>query len=171
MHWRVLRALKHMRSVKPMVGLQFSQLQVVAVAYGWQPVKRFSYVVAKGCIPVLDGNFEVLKSPIGDTTFCHTFCEKMVAKQSKLLTFLVELGDPKWFIIWESGVSIGVRWIIWHEQHHNQWLSRRPPLLIRPCSMRSPRLATWFYLNHNVHILALVLKREVWECRCSIQCL
>ena len=33
--------------------------------------------------------------------------------------------------------------------------------------MRSPRLATWFYLNHNVHILALVLKREVWECHAA----
>ena len=91
----VLRALKHMRVVMPMVGLRFSQLQVVAAAYGDQPVERFAYFVAEGCTPVLDGNFEILKSPIGENTFCRTFCEKMVAKQSKVLTFLAELGDPQ----------------------------------------------------------------------------
>ena len=42
----VLRALKRMRIVMPMVGLRFSQLQVVAAAYGCQPAERFAYFVA-----------------------------------------------------------------------------------------------------------------------------
>ena len=90
----VLRAIQHMKKVMPMVGLRFSQLQVAAAAYGIQPEEKFATFKAEGCTPVLDGNVEVLKSPIGDAEFSRSFCLKVAAKQREVLTFLAELGDP-----------------------------------------------------------------------------
>ena len=89
----VLRALRHMRKVMPLVGLRFSHLQVAAASFDRQPAERFAPFVGEGCTPILDGNVEVLKSPVGDHEFCRSYCMRMVEKQRGLLTFLAELGD------------------------------------------------------------------------------
>ena len=91
----VLRALRHMQTVMPSVGLRFSQLQIAAASYAPQPPERFSLFVAAGCTPVLDGNLEVLKSPLGTTEFCRTYCQKVADRQRGILTFLSELGDAQ----------------------------------------------------------------------------
>ena len=67
----VLRALRHMKLVMPLVGLRFSHLQVCAASFEVQPAERFVEFVGEGCTPVLDGNLEVLKSPIGSIDFCR----------------------------------------------------------------------------------------------------
>ena len=79
----VLRAIQHKKRVMPMVGLRFSMLQVVAAAAGPQHPGRFRAFQDEGCTPALDGNFEVLKSPIADDTFCKAFCSRVVEKQAK----------------------------------------------------------------------------------------
>ena len=79
----------------PMVGLRFSMMQVLAAAAGPQCPGRFQTFQDEGCTPALDGNFEVLKSPIGDDTFCRGFCSRVAEKQAKVLEFLSELGDPQ----------------------------------------------------------------------------
>ena len=81
--------------VMPLVGLRFSQLQVATAAAGTQAVESFSAFAAEGCTPVLDGNVEVLKSPIGDAEFSRSYCLKLAAKQRSVLSFLAELGDPQ----------------------------------------------------------------------------
>ena len=91
----VLRAIQHMKKVMPMVGLRFSMMQVVAAAAGPQHPGRFRAFQDEGCTPALDGNFEVMKSPIGDDTFCRAFCSRVAEKQAKVLEFLSELGDPQ----------------------------------------------------------------------------
>ena len=72
----VLRALRHMKKVMPIVGLRFSSLQVAAAVPGPQDAESFQAFVAEGCTPALDGNVEVLKSPIGDDSFCRAFCAR-----------------------------------------------------------------------------------------------
>ena len=89
----VLRALRHMKLVMPLVGLRFSHLQVCAASFEVQPAERFVEFVGEGCTPVLDGNLEVLKSPIGSSDFCREYAMKFADKQKDLLTFLAELGD------------------------------------------------------------------------------
>ena len=91
----VLRALQHMQAVMPLVGLRFSFLQVVAASPGLQPAERFVHFTDLGCTLALDGNFEDLKSPVGEDIFCRSFAIKLVRKQRSVLTFLAELGDPQ----------------------------------------------------------------------------
>ena len=91
----VLRAIQHIKRVMPLVGFRFSTMQVVAAAAGTRDPERFRAFRDEGCIAALDGNFEVLKSPIGDDTFCEAFCSRVAAKQGKVLEFLSELGDPQ----------------------------------------------------------------------------
>ena len=91
----VLRAIQHMKKVMPMAGLRFSMMKVVAAAAGPQHPGRFRAFQDEGCTPALDGNFEVLKSPIGDDTCCRAFCSRVAGKQAKVLEFLSELGDPQ----------------------------------------------------------------------------
>ena len=91
----VLRAIQHMKRVMPLVGLRFSMMQVVAAAAGPQDPERFRAFRDEGCTPALDGNFEVLKSPTGDDTFCRAFCSRVEVKQARVLEFLSELGDPQ----------------------------------------------------------------------------
>ena len=65
----VLRAIQHMKRVMPMVGLRFSR------------PKNFWAFRDEGCNAALDGKFEVLKSPVGDDTFCTSICSRLAAKQ------------------------------------------------------------------------------------------
>ena len=85
-------------------------MQVVAAAAGTQDPERFRAFRDEGCIAALDGNFEVLKSPIGDDTFCKAFCSRVAAKQGKVLEFLSELGDPQvtHFLGGQNGASMAV---------------------------------------------------------------
>ena len=64
----------------------------MAAAAGTQDPERFRAFRDEGCIAALDGNFEVLKSTIGDDTFCEAFCSRVAAKQGHVLEFLSELG-------------------------------------------------------------------------------
>ena len=41
----------------------------------------------------MDGNFEVLKSPIGDAEVSRSYCLRVARKQRGMLNFLAELGD------------------------------------------------------------------------------
>ncbi len=91
----VLRALRHVKTVMPSVGLRFSLLQVVAATPGAQAAENFAEFVAEGCTPVLDGNFEVLKSPVGDLEFSRGYCQKVAAKHGAVLNLLADLGDPQ----------------------------------------------------------------------------
>ena len=91
----VWRALRHMKAVMPSVGLRFSLLRVVAAAPGQQTEESFAEFVAEGCVPVLDGNFEVLKSPIGELGFSRAYCQRVASKQGAVLDFLTDLGDPQ----------------------------------------------------------------------------
>ena len=84
-----------MKRVMPLVELRFSMMHVVAAEAGTQDPERFRAFRDEGCIAALDGNFEVLKSPIGDDTFCRAFCSRVAAKQGKVLEFLSGLGDPQ----------------------------------------------------------------------------
>ena len=91
----VLRALQHMKLVMPLVGLRFSFLQVAAANTDMQPAERFALFTAEGCTAALDGNIEVLKSPIGEDAWCRAYAMRVVKKQRDVLTFLAELGDSQ----------------------------------------------------------------------------
>jgi len=91
----LLRAVRHMQTVIPSVGLRFSQLQVSAASYELRPVERFRLFADFGCTPILNGNLEVLKSPIGSAELCREYCMKIARKQQSVLTFLAELGDAQ----------------------------------------------------------------------------
>ena len=58
-------------------------------------LRKFAAFVEEGCSPILDGNLEVLKSPIGDGELSRDYCMKFANKQKVLPTFLVELGDAQ----------------------------------------------------------------------------
>ena len=58
-----------------------------------QPAERFVAFAEEGCSLVLDGNLEVLKSPIGEGEFCRSYAMKLAEKQMGVLKFLAELGD------------------------------------------------------------------------------
>ena len=75
----------------PLVGLRFSMMQVAAAAAGTQDLVRFRAFRDEA----LDGNFDFLKPPTGDDTFCEVFCSRVPAKQGKVLEFLSGLGDPQ----------------------------------------------------------------------------
>ena len=79
----------------PLVGLRFSHLQVAAASLETQPSERFTLFSAEGCAPALDGKLEVLKSPLGDDAFSREYCCNVAAKQTDILNFLAELGDPQ----------------------------------------------------------------------------
>ena len=42
---------------------------------------------------MLNGNIEILKSPIGDEAFSREYCTAFATKQRRVLNFLADLGD------------------------------------------------------------------------------
>ncbi len=91
----LLRALRHMKTVMPSVGLRFSHLQIAAASGEQQQEDVFEEFVREGCTAVLDGNMEVLKSPIGTHEFCRAYCLEAAEKQRDTLNYLAELGDAQ----------------------------------------------------------------------------
>ena len=75
----VLRAIQHVKRAMLLVELRIS-MKVVAAEAGTQDPDRFQAFRDEGCIAVLDGNFEVLKSPIGDDTFRNAFYSRVAVK-------------------------------------------------------------------------------------------
>ena len=83
----MLKVTRHVMQVMPLVGLRFSMLQVI-------PAKPYNKSTdsgpfeAEGCMIPRDGNFEVLKSPIGSDDICVSYCLKFMEKQKRALEFL-----------------------------------------------------------------------------------
>eukprot|EP00973_Karenia_brevis_P022497 3097100-Karenia_brevis.AAC.1 len=64
----ILRGVRHLKDVMPLLGLKFSKLQVVTAAGNAHQVDLQGFL-AEGCTVNTTRNFEVMKSPIGDTAF------------------------------------------------------------------------------------------------------
>ncbi len=91
----VLRALRHMKRVMPAAGLRFSHLQVAAASSEPQEERVFEEFVREGCAAILDGNMEVLKSPLGTDEFSRAYCLEVAEKQRGILNYLADLGDAQ----------------------------------------------------------------------------
>ena len=78
----------------PQVGLNFSDLQVVAAAGAHHQV-NFDPFLAHGCQVAGDGSLEVLKSPVGPDAFCASFCQTVADKQLQVLDSVGALPDPQ----------------------------------------------------------------------------
>ena len=108
----VLRAIQHMKKVMPLVVLRFSMMQVVAAEAGSQDPERFRAFRDEGCIMALDGNLEVLKSPIGDDThFVGHFAPVSLRNKGKCQNFCQDSAIHRSRIFWQSGASMAVVWI------------------------------------------------------------
>ena len=86
----VRRALRHLKAVMPATGLRFSTLQV-ALAVGTRCVVVFAEFVALGCNNNIEGNCEVLKSPVGGDEHREAFCAVQVQKQPGMIQLLAKL--------------------------------------------------------------------------------
>jgi hypothetical protein len=90
----VLRALTHLKMIMPTLGLRFSTLQLIPAAGQAHSIDLDPFKTL-GCSVQEDGNFEVLKSPLGTDGYCKEFCAKLVEKQREIFEFLATLGDPQ----------------------------------------------------------------------------
>lgn len=90
----VLRVLRHMKSVLPSVGLQFSSLAVTTAA-GCRHAVDLTIFEQEGCTISLDGNAEILKSPVGTDAFCKEFCSKRAGKAAEVAKAIASLSDAQ----------------------------------------------------------------------------
>ncbi|CAK9062512.1 unnamed protein product [Durusdinium trenchii] len=90
----VLRALQHWSVVMPRLGLKLSTASVAPVA-GRQHQVDLRPFAALGCALCEDGNFEVLKSPVGDADFNRQYCLQRAAQQATLVQSVGALADPQ----------------------------------------------------------------------------
>jgi ribosomal protein S9 len=103
----VLRSLRHLKQVMPGLGLRFSSL-VVAAAAGANHQIDMAPFLAEGCVEAENGNLEVLKSPVGEESWCQDFCTKQAAKQAKALQQLGSMDDPQvayYLLRWSCNAS------------------------------------------------------------------
>ena len=89
----VLRALQRWSTVVPRLGLRLSTASVAPVA-GIRHEVDFRPFAALGCSICEDGNFEVLKSPVGDAAFNRTYCLQRAARQATV-QLVGGLEDPQ----------------------------------------------------------------------------
>jgi hypothetical protein len=88
----VLRAVTHLANVLPSRGLVFSRLELT-------PARKQGHQVdvdvfrAVGCTINQTGNLEIMKSPIGDSTFTDEFATKKVAKTADVLQRIAKLSN------------------------------------------------------------------------------
>ena len=90
----VLRALRHLQRVMPSIGLRFSSLVVGPAAGERGHTVDWAPFVAAGCSVAEAGNFEILKSPVGDIDFSRDFCLQTALKQAKVVDAIGQLPDP-----------------------------------------------------------------------------
>eukprot|EP00438_Fugacium_kawagutii_P010523 Skav214520 [mRNA] locus=scaffold410:228880:231177:- [translate_table: standard] len=90
----VLRALQHWSIVMPRLGLRLSTASV-APAAGTRRQVDFRPFAALGCSVCEDGNFEVLKSPVGDAAFNRAYCLQRAAQQATTVQLVGGLEDPQ----------------------------------------------------------------------------
>ena len=69
-------------------------MQAIPAAPGGTSID-FQPFIDLGCNVHGDGNFEVLKSPIGTNVFCKEYCNTKVNKATKVLDAVVGLNDPQ----------------------------------------------------------------------------
>ena len=90
----MLRALRHLKSVMPQVGLRFSSV-VVGAASGENNAVDFSGFVSEGCTVSAAGNVEILKSPVGSLSDCVEFSSRIGEKQSEIVSQLAKINNPQ----------------------------------------------------------------------------
>jgi hypothetical protein len=73
--YEVARALTHVKTILPMLGLRFSMLDAVPAAGGQHRIDKSTFETL-GCTWVETGNLEVLKSPIGSPMWCAEYSSK-----------------------------------------------------------------------------------------------
>ncbi len=75
----VLRALRHLQPVMPLLGLRFSMLEAVTAAAGRHTVARAAFENL-GCTWNETGNLEVLKSPIGSPAWSTDYSKRRAVR-------------------------------------------------------------------------------------------
>ena len=88
----VLRSIHHLHAIMPSLGLKFSKLDVVPAAGELHQIDIQAFIDA-GCRVNTSRNFEVMKSPIGDTTHCEGVAYTRVQKAIKVIGAIAELPD------------------------------------------------------------------------------
>lgn len=86
----VHRSLEHLKRHMPSLGLHFSKIDIIPARPGSRDIdeRRFSSL---GCCFKRDGNFEVMKSPIGDSEWCAAFVKRRVQKMAAICTKLAQI--------------------------------------------------------------------------------
>ena len=87
----VLRCVVHWQGVLPQLGLRLSSA-VVAPAVASAPID-YSGFAALGCTIQADGNYEVLRSPVGTDAFCLAYCRERAGKQVDVVRRVGQLSD------------------------------------------------------------------------------
>ncbi len=75
----VARALAHVQPIMPRLGLRFSMLEAVPAAGSRHAVDRSGFE-ASGCTWNEGGNLEVLKSPIGNPSWCAEYSKRRACR-------------------------------------------------------------------------------------------
>ena len=103
-----LRALRHLKSVMPNLGLQFSSL-VVGAAAGEDGQIDFRDFVSEECsVTTSEAEFEILKSRVGSQKFCEEFCEQTGIKKGKIAECIGAIKDPQvayYLLRWSCNTS------------------------------------------------------------------
>jgi hypothetical protein len=74
----------------PLLGLRFSKMDIIPASPAQHSVDPVPFL-ALGCKCIMDGNFELMKSPVGSTEWCEELVGKRVEKLSKACSAIVAL--------------------------------------------------------------------------------
>ena len=88
----VCRALAHMQTVMPTLGLRFSRLEVTTAAGDEHGVNLDAFRDL-GCTVNLTQCLEVMKAPVGSKRFCEEAASKRVCKAAEIVKAIVEVPD------------------------------------------------------------------------------
>ena len=88
----VLAAVQHVKSFMPRLGLSFSRLEAIPAA-GQRTGIDMQLFRAAGCTANMTANVSVMKSPIGDATYCQAEVLKRVNKSIEILEAIAGLPD------------------------------------------------------------------------------
>ena len=86
----VLRTLRHWQTLMPSLGLRFSRLEAIPAA-GDQSHIDLDAFRRSGCSINLTSNALIMKSPIGDISFCESAVGKRVEKALRIASEIVKL--------------------------------------------------------------------------------
>ena len=75
----VARAIAHLQQYMPALGLRFSKIDIVPAQPDSPNVDARTFE-AMGCTLKRNGNFEVMKSPVGDSAWCSAYVQKRTVK-------------------------------------------------------------------------------------------